>query len=70
MPSVAQSVLWLLSLALERKSPGCRPGPTILTLKDLDLKGLAPKDFDLKTSNLEQGTKNAKSQKSKVRRVR
>jgi hypothetical protein len=30
VPSAAQSVLWLLSLALERKLPGCRPGSTVL----------------------------------------
>ena len=35
IPSAAQSVLWLLSLALERKLPGCRPGSTILTLKSV-----------------------------------
>ncbi|GEM_PF-5695374 len=30
VPSAAQSVLWLLSLALERKSPDCRAGPAVL----------------------------------------
>ncbi len=54
MPSAAQSVLWLLSLALERKLPGCRPGPTVLLL-----------DFDLKTSCARRGKQNPRNSATK-----